>query len=64
MIRFLIANTQRQLDSQPEPCPPCPTCGTGPTRVTIVSNAGRYCLCDACGHAWHEDYDTPRQPSR
>jgi len=37
------------------PCPPCPTCGRSLTRYTVQSSAGNYCLCYACGHAWHHD---------
>ena len=40
-------------------CPLCPRCGKSLTRYTIQSSAGHYCLCYACGHAWHHD----RQPA-
>ena len=34
---------------------PCPRCQGTRTQVTLMTSAGYYCLCNACGHAWHHD---------
>ena len=46
-----------------ETLPSCPWCHT-PTsvRVTLMSDVGRYCLCDRCGMLWHHKDDAPKPP--
>ena len=34
---------------------PCPACASGPIVVTVPSLRGAYCLCEACGHLWHQE---------
>ena len=42
-------------------CPPCPNCRhAAGVRVTVQSDVGWYCLCDNCGHIWHDE-SMPRQ---
>jgi hypothetical protein len=46
---------ERYAGRRPEPCVQCPNCGSSITKATIRSKRGMYCICQRCGHLWHED---------
>ena len=45
-------------------CPPCPKCHhVAGTHLTVQSDYGWYCLCDHCGHLWHDETTARRESS-
>jgi hypothetical protein len=42
-----------------ELCFICPECRSLDVHVTVPSQVGAYCRCDACGHIWHDDQTLP-----